>query len=174
MAPSLKYPSNARSFFTDRETLSIGGGIVLWRGYFQSVRPSINKLLINIDISTGAMYEPGEFISLALNFLGKSRQPKALDPSYGFPSRERVHLQQFVAGMKVTTPYRAHDPDRHRVLRGVTLESARNRTFVIDSGETMTIMEYFQNQMNIPLQYPDLICIEVGRCFYFLLGSHTL
>ena len=174
MAPSMRYPSNARSFFTDRETLLIGGGIVLWRGYFQSVRPSINKLLINIDISTGAMYEPGEFISLALNYLGRSGQPNALAPSHGFPPRERLHLQQFVAGMKVMTPYRAHDPNRHRVVKGVTRESARNRTFEIDGGETMTIMEYFQNRMNIPLQYPDLICVEVRHCFCFLLGSHIL
>ena len=161
MAPSLRYPSNARSFFTDRETLTIGGGIVLWRGYFQSVRPSIGKLLINIDISTGAMYEPGDFISLALNFLNKRGQPNALAPSRGFPPRERLHLQQFVSGMKVTTPYRAHDPDRHRVVKGVTRESARNRTFEIDGGQMMTIMEYFQNRMNIPLQFPDLICVEV-------------
>ena len=159
MAPSLRYPSNARSFFTDQETLSIGGGVALWRGYFQSVRPAINKLLINIDISTGAMYEPGDFISLALDFLGKSRQPNAL--SHTLPPRERMRLQKFVSGMKVTTPYRAHDPNGRRLVEGVTRESARQRTFEIDGGGSMTVMEFFQTQMNITLQYPDIICVEV-------------
>lgn len=160
MAPSLRYPSNARSFFTDQETRSIGGGVVLWRGYFQSVRPAINKLLINIDISTGAMYEPGDFISLALDFLGRSGQINALSPNHGLPPRERMRLQNFVSGMKVTTPYLARNPNGRRVVEGVTPESARHRTFEIDGGGSMTVMEFFQ-QRNIPLQYPDIICVEV-------------
>jgi len=109
-----------------------------------------------------AMYEPGEFISLALDFLGKSGQPNALAPGRGLSPRERLRLQQFVAGMKVTTPCLACHPDRHRVVKRVTPESARSRTFKIDGVETMTVMEYFQNQMNIPLQHPDLICVELA------------
>ena len=176
MAPSLRYPSNARSFFTDQEIRPIGGGIVLWRGYFQSVRPAINKILINIDISTGAMYKPGDFISLALEFLNKIGQPNALAPSHGLPDRERLRLQQFITpGIKVTTPYCARDPDRQRLVRGLTRESARNRRFEIGDGETMTVMEYFYNQLNIPLQYPDLICVEVCvTLFLFSVGSHAL
>jgi hypothetical protein len=49
----MKYPFNIRSFFTDQECKRIGGGLELWRGYFQSVRPAIGRILINIDISTG-------------------------------------------------------------------------------------------------------------------------
>ena len=161
MAPSLRYPCNARSFFTDQDTRAIGGGVVLWRGYFQSVRPAINKILINIDISTGAMYQPGEFITLALDFLNQSGRPNALAPRHGLPDRERLRLQHFVAGAKVTTPYRVHDPDGHRLVKGITRESARERRFEIGDGETMSVMEYFQNQLNIPLQFPDLICVEV-------------
>jgi eukaryotic translation initiation factor 2C len=53
MEPTMKYPFNIRSFFTDQECKRIGGGLELWRGYFQSVRPAIGRILINIDISTG-------------------------------------------------------------------------------------------------------------------------
>ena len=161
MAPSLRYPCNARSFFTDQDTRAIGGGVVLWRGYFQSVRPAINKILINIDISTGAMYQPGDFITLALDFLNQSGRPNALSPRYGLPDRERLRLQHFVAGAKVTTPYRVHDPDGRRLVKGITRESARDRRFEIGDGETMSVMEYFQNQLNIQLQFPDSICVEV-------------
>ncbi|KAF8501804.1 hypothetical protein F5888DRAFT_1272186 [Russula emetica] len=91
MAPSMRYPSNARSFFTDQETRKIPG-VVLWRGYFQPVRPAINRLLINIDISTGAMYQPGNFISLCLDLLGKSGRPFALTAGR-LPDRERLRLQ---------------------------------------------------------------------------------
>ena len=94
MEPSLKYPFNVRSFFTKREQKDIGGGIVLWRGYFQSIRPSIGRMLIYVDISTGAMYKAGKLIDVALEFLGRAGgNPSLLSPARGFPDRERVRLQ---------------------------------------------------------------------------------
>lgn len=57
MAPTQKYPFNVRSFFTPQGAKPIGGGLVLWRGYFQSIRPSPGRMLVNIDISTGAMFK---------------------------------------------------------------------------------------------------------------------
>ena len=158
MEPSVRYPSNKNSFFTSQETRSIGAGIVLWRGFFQSLRPAIDRMLINIDISTGAMYKSGRLIDLALEFLGKST-PNALVPQHGLSSRERVRLQQFISGVKVITTYR--DSDRRRLVKKVTRESAQERTFEIGDGRTMTVAEYFQNELNIPLQFPDLICVEV-------------
>lgn len=168
MAPSMKYTFNGRSFFSDRETRTIPGGVDLWRGYFQSVRPAIDKLLINIDISTGAMYQPGPLISLCLYFLGKRKDgPHALT-AIRLPDRERIRLQNFLKGIKVTTPYRTHNPDRRRLVKRLTKESARDRTFEIEDGHTQTVMEYFQNQLNITLEYPDLICVEVRATLVFI------
>ena len=45
-------PHNSRSVFTPegKRPLNINGGIYeLWRGFFQSVRPSIGKLILNVD-----------------------------------------------------------------------------------------------------------------------------
>ena len=159
MAPSLRYPFNGRTFYTDQETKPISEGVVLWRGYFQSVRPAVNRLLININISTGAMYQPGDLLSLCLNFLDHSRRPNALAASQ-LPGRERVRLQRFITGVKVTTPYRTHDPDRLRFVKRLTRESAQDRAFDTRDGQTMTVMEFFEG-LNIQLQFPDLICVEV-------------
>jgi eukaryotic translation initiation factor 2C len=174
MAPSMRYPFNKRSFFTDQETRNIPGGVVLWRGYFQSVRPAVGRILINIDITTGAMYQPGNLISLCLDFLGKSGQPHALEASR-LPDRERVRLwNRFLKDIKVTTPYRTHNPDRRRLVKRLTSESARTRTFDIGDGQTETVMHYFHTQLNIQLQFPDLICAEVGDKFFYSLDfSHT-
>jgi eukaryotic translation initiation factor 2C len=169
MEPSLIYPSNKNSFFTNKETRSIGGGIVLWRGYFQSVRPAIDRLLINVDISTGAMYRAGRLIDLALEFLGRSGTPNALAPRHGLPDRERLRLQQFISGIKITTPYRAQNLDRRRLVKKVTRESARDRTFELGDGKTMTVADYFRKEFGIPLQFPDLVCVEV--CTTFFLSS---
>jgi eukaryotic translation initiation factor 2C len=167
MEPSLRYPSNKNSFFTDQieEARPIGAGIVLWRGYFQSLRPAIDRILINVDTATGTMYKPGRLINLALEVLGKST-PNALAPQQGLPDRERLRLQQFISGIKITTPYRAQDPERRRLVKKLTRESARDRTFEIGDGQTMTVLEYFRDELNIPLQFPDLICVEVCTTFF--------
>ncbi|KAJ6597530.1 argonaute-like protein [Mycena vulgaris] len=65
MEPSQALPFKGRSFFTSDGSRQIGGGLVLWRGYFQSLRPALNRMLINVDISTGVMYQPGPLMIIA-------------------------------------------------------------------------------------------------------------
>jgi eukaryotic translation initiation factor 2C len=161
MKPSLKYPSDKRSFFTDLETRRIGGGLVLWRGYFQSVRPTIDRMLIRVDTSTTAMYCPGKLIDVALEYLGKPGRPNALAPKHGLPNRERLRLQRFVTGIKVTIL----DADMQHIVKGLTKESARDLTIEIGDGRTMTVAEYLQSQWNIQLQFPNVICAEVCTTF---------
>jgi eukaryotic translation initiation factor 2C len=129
-------------------------------------------MLINVDISTSVMYRPGRLIDLALEFLGYSGRPNALAPRLGFPDRERLRLQHFIAGLKVTTPYRSQERDRRRLVKKVTREGAQDRTIEIGDGQIMTVAEYFQDQLNIPLQFPDMVCVEV--CTTSLLSCLSL
>ena len=166
MGPNLRYPFNVRSFFTDGETRDIGGGIVLWRGYFQSVRPAIGRMLINVDISTGAMYMPGPLIGLALAYLNlPSNGPDALAPRRGLPDMERVRLQRFIMGLKVTTSHSQREPGRQvarpRVVKKLSREGARDLSFELDNSQRMTVAEYFQGVLGGPLRHPDVICVEV-------------
>ena len=68
---------NAHSFFTNAEMTDVGGGIMLWCGYFQSILPAICRMLINVDISTAAMDREGPLLNVCLAFLGY-RQPQDL------------------------------------------------------------------------------------------------
>jgi eukaryotic translation initiation factor 2C len=161
MAPNLRYPFNVRSFFTDRETRDIGGGIVLWRGYFQSVRPAIGRMLINVDISTGAMYMPGPLIDLALAVLERPGNTNALAPRQGLPDRERVRLQRFITGIRITTSHGQRDRrPRPRVVRKLSKDGARDLTFDLN-GQQTTVADYFRGILNHPLRFPDVICVEV-------------
>ncbi|KAH9045386.1 argonaute-like protein [Lactarius pseudohatsudake] len=166
MGPNLKYPFNVRSFFTDRETRDIGGGIVLWRGYFQSVRPAIGRMVINIDISTGAMYMPGPLIDVALAILGRPGNPNALAPRQGLPDRERIRIQRFITpGLKITTSYDQRDPNqapRPRGVKKLSKEGARDLTFELTGGQTTTVADYFRQKLNRPLRFPDVICVELA------------
>ena len=69
MEPNLQFPFNSRSFFTEEGSRSIGGGMELWRGYFQSIRPSQAKMYLNVDIATGIMFKKGNLIGLCLEYL---------------------------------------------------------------------------------------------------------
>src|SRR5258708_26876882 len=171
MGPNLKYPFNVRSFFTDSETRDIGGGIVLWRGYFKCVRPAIGRMVIKIDISTGAMYMPGPLIGLALAVLGRPpNNPNALAPSQGLPDRERLRLQRFITpGLKITTAYDQRDPNqapRPRGVKKLSKAGARDLTFELAAGQTTNVADYFRQKLNRPLRFPDIICVEVCMCSY--------
>ncbi|KAI0698193.1 argonaute-like protein [Cerioporus squamosus] len=165
MQPSLHYPSNSRSFFTNRETKDIGGGIVLWRGYFQSVRPAIGRMLINVDITTGFMYKPGSMLDLALDFLGGPRNPNRLAPNRGFPERERLRLQRFFSGLRVLVhlPEQAHSGPASRNPRPVaklTTAGASQLSFKNRKGVTFTVAQYFQSVHNVTLRFPDIVCVQ--------------
>ena len=166
MGPNLRYPFISRAFFTDRETRDIGGGIVLWRGYFQSMRPAIGRMLINVDISTGAMFMPGPLIGLALAHLNlPPNRPDALAPRRGLPDRERVRLQRFFTGLSITTSHGQREPGRQgprpRVIKKLSKEGAADLTFELDNGQQTTVADYFKGVLGRPLRHPEVICVEV-------------
>lgn len=114
---------------------------------------------IIIDTSTATMYKAGRLINLCLDFFNKS-DAKILAPSNGFPDRERLRLQRFIAGIRVLTP----TPDGRkiaRVVKKLSSAGASALSFKLKEGGTMTVAEYFRNVLNRPLQYPNLICVEV-------------
>ncbi|RDX49272.1 argonaute-like protein [Lentinus brumalis] len=166
MQPSLDYPFNIRSFFTNRETKDIGGGIVLWRGYFQSVRPAIGRLLINVDITTGFMYKPGSMLDVALDFLGRQRDPNLLAPSRGFPERERLKLQRFLSGVRVLMQIPGRAPPagpasrNPRPVAKLTPVGANQLAFTNRDGVTLTVAQYFKTAHNYTVRYPDVVCVQ--------------
>lgn len=164
MGPIMNYPFNARSFFADNETKDLGCGIILWRGLFQSVRPAIGKMVINVDISTGTMYKPGPLIDVCLDFLGRQRNPNILEPNRGFSDRERLRLERFIRGVRILTTNTgaAGNVNREpRSIQRITNAGAADLTFQLREGGQQTVAEHFRRAQNRPLQFPDLPCVEV-------------
>ncbi|VDB94227.1 unnamed protein product [Peniophora sp. CBMAI 1063] len=164
MEPSLRMPFNIRSFFTNTETSDIGAGIVLWRGYFQSIRPGIGRMFTNVDVSTGAMYKEGDLRSLCLAYLERN-DPRILSPKHGLPDRERIRLQRFFQNVRVFKDYGTPLPEGARrvpyTVKKFTKEGARDLVFQTKTG-SMTVAAYFQGVLNRPLPYPDNICAELS------------
>ena len=153
MGPNLKYPFNTRSFFTPSGKKDINAGLELWQGDFQSLRPSQNKLYVNIDISTGVMYKAIKLVDLCLEFF---RRNNPVDLA-NIPDRERVRLQRFITGVRVETSYARK---RIHVIKKLSRQSAHALTFTTRDGVTMSVEAYFQS-LNIRLRFPNLPCIEV-------------
>ncbi|KAF8165280.1 argonaute-like protein [Crassisporium funariophilum] len=156
MEPTMKHPFNVRSFFTNSETKDIRGGIELWRGYFQSVRPAIGQMLINIDISTATMYKSGSLLNICMEFM---RKTQVKDLAAGKSSdRELSRLQRFISGIRVITG----QPGTPRVIKRLNTTAASSLKFTLREGGEMTVADYFHRTQNRPLSYPEIGCVEVG------------
>lgn len=162
MEPTMNYPFNVRSFFTDRETKDIGGGIQLWRGYFQSVRPGIRQMLINIDISTATMYKHGSLLRLCLEFLRKDHPNNLVKGA--LHDRDFLRLQRFISGIRVITSHAGEGGRTNstpRVIKRLTRVGAREEMFNLRDGGSMSVADYFKKNLNHSLQFPDVFCAEV-------------
>ncbi|KAK7042157.1 protein argonaute-2 [Favolaschia claudopus] len=165
-SPSERFPTKGRSFFTEEGSKAIGAGLVLWRGYFQSIRPAVGRMLINVDISTGVMYQSGPLISLCLSYLNlPGNNPLALTSR--LDNRMRLKLSRFIAGIRVDTrdPRRPNAPGSRppRVVRKLSQEGASEVTFMMRDGRSMTVARYFEETTGTALRFPTLLCAEVGQ-----------
>jgi len=162
MSPNLQFPFNVRSFFTEEGRRRIGGGMELWRGYFQSIRPSQGRMYLNLDIATGVMFKEGPLIELCLEYLN-DRDVNRLS-ARRLQDRDRISLQRFINNLRVTTSHGGHT--RTRVIRKLTPQGANAIMFTMrQGGPSISVADYFRRELNRPLKYPELICIEVGHDF---------
>jgi len=170
MEPNMRYPFNVRSFFTPDGARQIGGGIELWRGFFQSIRPGPGRLFLNLDIASCMMYRPGTLIELCLDFFERmdlmrnNQFSHFLSPSSaGLPLRERIRLQKFLTGLRVTVP--ATTQDKKRPIRRISDRPAQDITFEYQ-GRNITVAHYFQ-LLGIQIRFPQMFCVEVSACLWW-------
>ncbi|KAL1701693.1 ribonuclease H-like domain-containing protein [Schizophyllum commune] len=162
MEPMQNLPFDARSFFTPIGKKVLPGGLELWRGYFQSVRPVIDKLVANVDISTAIMYQTGSLINLCLKHLNLPLDnPSALA---NLDTRRSYSLKRFLTGLKVTTGGQtAQRPPR--AITGLLREGASKTMFNLrrdgETDTTISVAEYFK-KLGRPLRHPSLPCVEVS------------
>ncbi|KAF9454403.1 argonaute-like protein [Macrolepiota fuliginosa MF-IS2] len=150
-----QYPTNSKSFFVPADKRDIGGGVELWRGYFQSVRPAANRMLINVDITTAMMYKSGPLLDVCMSFF-ELRDPRMLAPRNGFTPKMVRALAGFLQNLSV----KAIHNNRNRTIKAVSKAGARDLTFDFD-GQQMDVATYYQTQANRVLRWPDAVCVEV-------------
>jgi eukaryotic translation initiation factor 2C len=78
------------------ESINLGNGLIASRGYFSSVRPAPQRILVNLNVSSRAFYQPGIMSNLMDMFMQNRNRS---DP------RSLLELSAFIKGLTVCTQY---------------------------------------------------------------------
>ncbi|KAF5387039.1 hypothetical protein D9615_001654 [Tricholomella constricta] len=149
-----KYANNGRAYFTPHGSRAIGSGLELWRGFFQSVRPTIGRMLVNIDTSVSAVYAAGELVNVCLDFLGrKDVRDLSMDGKHpSFRALEK-HLENVLINTRTTGK-------RTKSIKGLVPYAGRFE-FSRDEKDT-TVQEYYKDAYNMTLKFPNIIGVRLS------------
>lgn len=152
----------------------LGSGLQALRGYFTSVRTSVNRLLVNVNVATGAFYKAGPLLDVMRDFTGGQS-----------PSSDAQHrkLTAFVRLLKFETNYMPDRDNKGKVKMSngkqltkrkvhviTTLSSfsknSTNVTFIETDkngkNTKLSIADYFRRQYKIILSAPQAPVVNYG------------
>ncbi|PPQ77920.1 hypothetical protein CVT25_015395 [Psilocybe cyanescens] len=134
-----------RFFFpTAAQPFSLGGGLEAWKGFYSSVRPAHNQLMVNVNVCTTAFYTPGNLADAMMSFRNSS-----------FGARPAA----FVKGVRVRTKHLGYK----KTVKKLSNMTAQQYKFRAEEyGREVTVAEYFKLKYKIDLKHPDLPLVDVG------------
>ncbi|KAF8894445.1 Piwi domain-containing protein [Infundibulicybe gibba] len=145
------------------ETISQMRPLELWRGYFQSVRPTFDRLLVNVDCTIGVVVPQTSLDKFCIEFLNKRdyRELNSLRP------HELRKLKQVLKGINVLVKLPGHSNKKGRPIKDI-VERVGETTFEKD-GETITVAKHFKAVHNYPIP-PGSPGVKIGRDGLFPMG----
>jgi eukaryotic translation initiation factor 2C len=156
-SPSSHYTTVGRAFYTPDRSKSLYGGVEAWQGYYQSARPTIKRMMINVDISATAFYKGGSLVEIVTEILGRG-SPLQLG---SITQSERTKLEKFLKGLKIHVMHRGEQVARkkYQIIK-LTSQSAEQTEFECNE-ETTNVVTYFRKTYHRRLLYPKLPCVVV-------------
>lgn len=156
------------------DTFNLGGGLEGVRGYYASVRVATARILVNLNVTSGAFYKPLPLKTLVVEVCGN-------------PAQNTAKMLEYVRMLKVETNYMfaRDDKGNPKKVNGKVLTIRKKKTIVglapkppNGSAKTVkfmfrdpnkpgvstitTVNDYFHAQYGIKLQYPDWPVLNVG------------
>jgi len=120
----------------DKHTYAIGDNspFLLHRGFFQSVRPTVGQLTMNVDVTTGVMFKGGPLIDVCMAILGIHNVREL----QGQPRRDV--LRRFLKGLtfKMTRPLMGGREKVYKIT-DITVPASEIR-FTNKEGEEITVV----------------------------------
>ncbi|KAJ7594394.1 argonaute-like protein [Mycena floridula] len=125
--------------------VNLGGSIEAWRGFYSSVRPTHNQLMVNVNVCTTAFYVPGNLAQAMKTFMNHS-----------FGAR----LSVFAHKVRVKTLHLGHKKSVFAVSN-MTPSQHKFRCEEFGNAE-VTVETYFKRKYNITLKHPELPLVDLG------------
>ncbi|KAF9279099.1 hypothetical protein BGZ68_008138 [Mortierella alpina] len=161
--PAMLYATVGRSFFLPTDKQRLSGPAEAWHGYYQSVRPTSGRMMVNVDVSSTAFYRSGELIDIVISILNL-RSPDDLrrpGTSYNWKRVERA-----IKNLRISVRHRSTASTRTFKIQKLSQTSARETMFSRDTasagGDSISVEDYFQQTYNMRLTYPLLPCVVIG------------
>ncbi|KAJ6488632.1 ribonuclease H-like domain-containing protein [Mycena vitilis] len=149
--------NNGRAFFSPMgKRVLQGTGIELWRGYFQSVRPTIGRMIVTIDTSMAAVYESGALIEVAMSVLNVRSTRDLTLANPGDPNLRK--LQTHFKNRLITTRTTG---DKTKTIHEIVPGPIGRYTFQKD-GRNTTIQDHFRAAYNVTLAHPGTFGVRIS------------
>ena len=147
-----------RSMYDGKNVEPISGAIDVWKGFFMSLRPSLGRILLNVDTSASAFIASGDVLLILRDFLNvpKSEIFDSIHP------KERGPIEHFLRACRIEVTHRGGENKRRYKVVGLSADSAEQTFFEDQDGQTPSVADYFAIKYNITLKYPKLPCLVVG------------
>ncbi|KAF9193168.1 Eukaryotic translation initiation factor 2C [Haplosporangium sp. Z 11] len=156
--PAMLYSNVGRSFFTPDGARALHGGLEVWNGFYQSVRPTIGKMMINLDVAATAYYQSGPLLELSVKIMNRRSVD---DFRRVFSDRDRIKLEKALRNLLVTVIHRADVKRKFKILK-LTPTPASSTMFMKDNTK-MDVATYFTQTYGRSLAFPFMPCVVTGR-----------
>ncbi|KAI8824387.1 Piwi domain-containing protein [Fimicolochytrium jonesii] len=157
--PSLTYTTIGRCFYTADSATTIANGAQLWQGFHQSVRPAQGQMLINLDVSATAFYQPGPVVEIVARILGRHDASELRTP---LNERDRQKVEKALKGLKIVVTHRGQIRRKFRISKITSTPANRTMFALEESGAETSVAGFFQSKYNHTLYFPHLPCLVVG------------
>lgn len=149
------------------ESYDLGQGLEALRGYFSSVRPAISRLLVNINVTSGAFFKPMHLPDLLREFNSGNDQAESflrmlkVEARYTKDGQKEPFMKKAKTIVGFAKPTRKAQVPRFGNATKVMF-SYVDRTIPNAKARQVTVADYFKQQHGITLKKPDYPVLNVG------------
>ncbi|KAF5318016.1 hypothetical protein D9619_012255 [Psilocybe cf. subviscida] len=151
--------NNGRASFTPEDSRQFRGpsGFEVWLGFFQSVRPTVQRMILNIDTVAAVVYKHGNLLNLAMSEMGLRDAHRLRLQENELDFRK---LQDFLKGVEITLPA-AGGTRRTKKIRGLVPSAAEYLFNNESEGRDMTVKDYWEANYGVVIRNRNIVGVRL-------------
>lgn len=152
---AMRYCTVGRSFFLDTEKRSLGRGLEVHQGIYQSAKPTEGKMMLNLDVAATAFWEDGPLVVIAAKLSG-FQSPDALRGK--ITERTIRDWKSQLRGLRVQLTTHQGKGRRIFSVQGMASTASQEVFDTPEDGRT-NVEAYFKKKYNLNLRLPYFPCV---------------